>query len=178
MQELLKNSTQWLKLESDPRVDRWFLMSSPVPSVLICLTFLIVAKLLHIWMKPLEAVKIRWPIWGFDFFHLTMSASFILVAIKFKLLENLNLRWVDVLKKVNEPQQNSFQMSASWRIAKRRQNCTARLVVFSVQFYVFHGNFHFSRWQKTWQNNELFPIPSYRVANQYLVDCKGALKAL
>jgi hypothetical protein len=93
MKELLKNSTSWLKQESDPRVDHLFLMSSSVPTILICLSFLILSKLLHVWMKPRAAMKNwRWAIWCFDFFHLTISASFLFVIFKFKLLQNFNFR--------------------------------------------------------------------------------------
>lgn len=89
MVELLAS---WLHHESDPRVDHWFLMSSPFPTVFICFSFLVLAKLLHVYMKPRDAVNIVPLIWGFDFFHLTISASLIFVAFKLQLLQNFNFR--------------------------------------------------------------------------------------
>lgn len=92
MLEWLEKFSRYLKLESDLRVDRWFLMSSSVPTLLICFSFLVVAKLLHVYMKPREALNIRWAIWCFDVFHMTVSLIFLTFC--FKLVQNFNFRWV------------------------------------------------------------------------------------
>ena len=92
MLEWLEKISRYLKLESDLRVDRWFLMSSSVPTVLICFSFLVIAKLLHVYMKPREALNIRWAIWSFDVFHMTVSLIFLTFC--FILVENFNFRWV------------------------------------------------------------------------------------
>ena len=92
MLEWLGKLSRYLKLESDLRVDRWFLMSSSVPTLLICFSSLVVAKLLHVYMKPREALNIRWAIWCFNVFHMTVS--FIFLTFCFKLVQNFNFRWV------------------------------------------------------------------------------------
>lgn len=82
----------WVDRESDPRVNSWFLMSSPLPTVLILASYLALAAILKIYMRNLKAVNIRWMIWGFDFFHLATSSTLIFIIIKLKLLINFNFR--------------------------------------------------------------------------------------
>jgi len=44
---------------TDPRVDDWFMMSSPVPSVVICLAYVIIIKLGPTLMKNREPLSLR-----------------------------------------------------------------------------------------------------------------------
>lgn len=92
MEELWGNYSEWLKHSSDQRVAEWFLMSSPLPAIAICFSFLLTAKLLHIWMRNRAPINIKLGIWCFDVFHLTASVTLIVIALRWRLLENFNCR--------------------------------------------------------------------------------------
>lgn len=92
MENLVKSYSEWMKNESDPRVQSWLLMTSPFPTVAICASFSIFAIYLRVSMKKREPVNIRWFIWGFDFFHLATSSSLIVIIIKLNLLNDFNFR--------------------------------------------------------------------------------------
>lgn len=84
----------WSGYDSEKRLNDWCLMSSPFATVAICVLMLTSAKLLHIWMTNRKAISsIRWPIWCFDFFHVTISASLIVITLNFKLLKDFNFRY-------------------------------------------------------------------------------------
>jgi hypothetical protein len=92
MEKLSKDFSSWMQLESDHRVDDWFLMSSPFSTIAICAIFLVSSKFLHIWMKDRKAISIYWPIWLFDLFHLFASATFFVMTVKMKLLKDFNFK--------------------------------------------------------------------------------------
>lgn len=92
MERLVEDYNTWVNSESDPRVHGWFLMSSPLPTIAICVAFLVFAIFLRICMKQREAMNIRWMIWGFDFFHLAASSILMFIIIKLRLLNDFNFR--------------------------------------------------------------------------------------
>lgn len=92
MENLFESYDRWMKKDSDPRFANWYMMSSPIPTVAICASFLVIAKLLHIWMKSRDAWNIRWMIWGFDFFHFVVGFISCLVIAKLQLFKDFNFR--------------------------------------------------------------------------------------
>lgn len=63
-------------------------------------------------------------------------------------------------------------MSTAWPISEERQNCVTCLVVFHLQLYVLHGDFHFYFGQAPRPNHQLLFVPSHRFTTQYLLDCQ------
>lgn len=95
MEKLLESYSAWIRSDSDPRVLNWCLMSSPKATNVICSCYIIFAIFLFHIMKKKEPIDVRltkWAIWGFNFFQLLSSSSFILLSIKLQLFKDFNLR--------------------------------------------------------------------------------------
>ena len=69
--------TRWLtELEgrSDPRVSDWPLMSSPLPTVFLCLSYLVVVKVVGpLYMKDRPAYSLRYPMLAYNLFQVLFN---------------------------------------------------------------------------------------------------------
>ena len=67
----------WLAMmeeRSDPRVKDWLLMSSPLPTVLLCLTYLLVVKVLGpLYMSNRKPYDLKYPMLGYNLFQVMFN---------------------------------------------------------------------------------------------------------
>ena len=67
-------SPSWLEERSDPRVSDWLLMSSPVPTVCLCLTYLVVVKVAGpLYMKDRPAYSLKYPMMAYNLFQVLFN---------------------------------------------------------------------------------------------------------
>ena len=63
-----------LEERSDPRVADWLLMSSPLPTVFLCLSYLVVVKVLGpLYMKDRPAYSLRYPMLAYNLFQVLFN---------------------------------------------------------------------------------------------------------
>ena len=73
----ISNTTSWLAVleeRSDPRVSSWPLMSSPLPTVCLCLTYLLVVKVVGpLYMKDRPAYSLKYPMLVYNCFQVLFN---------------------------------------------------------------------------------------------------------
>ena len=73
----MANTSSWLRVleeRSDPRVSDWLLMSSPLPTLLLCLSYLLVVKVVGpLYMKGRPAYSLKYPMLAYNLFQVIFN---------------------------------------------------------------------------------------------------------
>ena len=60
--------------QADPRVSEWSLMSSPLPTVIICLVYLIIVRFIGpVFMRNREAYSLKYPMLAYNLFQVLFN---------------------------------------------------------------------------------------------------------
>ena len=63
-----------LEERSDPRVKDWLLMSSPLPTLILCLSYLLVVKVLGpLYMKGRKPYDLKYPMLAYNLFQVLFN---------------------------------------------------------------------------------------------------------
>ena len=60
--------------KADPRVNDWFLMSSPLPTIILCLGYLLVVRILGpLYMQNREPYNLKYPMLAYNLFQVLFN---------------------------------------------------------------------------------------------------------